>query len=46
MQQVTLCLWVNGQYEDTLYQGDTSIQSTVVPGFNLSANQILAFGQN
>jgi len=46
MQQVTVCLWVNGQYEDTVYQGDTSIQSTVVPDFNLSAVQILAFGQN
>lgn len=46
MQQVTVCLWVNGQYEDTVYQGDTPIQSTVVPDFALSAAQILAFGQN
>lgn len=46
MQQLTLCLWMNGQYEDTVYQGDTPIQSTVFPGFNLSAAQILAFGQN
>lgn len=46
MQQVTVCLWVNGQYEDTVYQGDTPIHSTMVPGFNLSAAQILAFGQN
>lgn len=45
-QQVTVCLWVNGQYEDRMYQGDTPIQSTVVSGFNLSAAQILAFGQN
>ncbi|MDX2242737.1 MAG: hypothetical protein NW224_18770 [Leptolyngbyaceae cyanobacterium bins.302] len=45
-QQVTLCLWVNGQYEDTIYTGDTSLTSTVVPGFKLSAAQILAFGQN
>ena len=45
-QQVTLCLWVNGQYEDTLYTGDTPLLSTIVPGFKLSAAQILAFGQN
>ena len=46
MQQITLCLWVNGQYEDQVYQGDTPIQSTVIPGFNLSAAQVLAFGAN
>jgi Uma2 family endonuclease len=46
MQQVTLCLWVNGQYEDTVYVGDTPIKSTVVSGFDLSAAHILAFGQN
>lgn len=46
MQQVSLCLWVNGQYEDTVYTGNTPIQSTVVPSFDLSATQILAFGQN
>ncbi len=44
-QQVTLCLWVNGQYEDTIYIGDTPLNSTVVPGFALSAAQILAFGK-
>jgi len=44
--QITLCLWVNGQYEDQVYQGDTPIQSTVIPGFNLSAAQVLAFGAN
>jgi Uma2 family endonuclease len=46
MQQVTLCLWVNGQYEDTVYQGDAPVQSTVIANFNLSAAEILAFGQN
>lgn len=46
LQQVTVCLWVNGQYEDTVYQDDAPIQSTVVPDFKLSAAQILAFGQN
>lgn len=46
MQQVTVCLWVNGQYEDSIYQGEGAIVSTVVPDFALSAAQILAFGQN
>ncbi|UBF27779.1 Uma2 family endonuclease [Kovacikia minuta CCNUW1] len=46
MQQVTLCLWVNGQYEDTTYIGDIPLSSTVVSDFKLSAAQILAFGQN
>jgi Uma2 family endonuclease len=46
IQQVTVCLWVNGQYEDTVYQGDRAIASTVIPNFALSAAQVLAFGQN
>ncbi|WP_404786441.1 Uma2 family endonuclease [Altericista sp. CCNU0014] len=46
LQQVTLCLWVNGQYEDTVYVGDTPIKSTIIPGFDLSAARIMAFGQN
>jgi Uma2 family endonuclease len=46
MQQVTVCLWVNGQYEDRVYQGEGAIASTVIPDFALSAAQILAFGQN
>jgi Uma2 family endonuclease len=44
-EKITLCLWVNGQYDDTIYQGDSVIQSTIVPAFNLSAAQVLAFGQ-
>jgi Uma2 family endonuclease len=39
-RQVTLCLWVNGQYEDRLYSGAEAIQSTVVPGFRLTVAQI------
>lgn len=44
-QQITVCLWVNGQYEDTPYRGDSPIRSTVIPDFTLSVDQILAFGQ-
>ncbi|MBE9079861.1 Uma2 family endonuclease [Romeria aff. gracilis LEGE 07310] len=45
-QQIILCLWVKGQYEDTVYQGEAPLKSTVVPDFDLSAAQILALGQN
>lgn len=46
LQQVTLCLWVNGQYEDTVYTNEVPIRSMIAPEFDLSATQILAFGQN
>ena len=39
-QQVTLCLWVNGQYEDRVYSETEAIQSTVVPGFGLTVAEI------
>ena len=44
-KRLTLCLWTDGQYEDTIYEGNRPIQSTIVEGFSLSASQILAFGQ-
>ncbi len=40
-RQVTLCLWVNGQYEDRVYSGAETLQSNVVPGFELTVAQIL-----
>jgi Uma2 family endonuclease len=45
LEQIMICLWVNGQYEDTIYIGDTKIISTVVNGFDLTVDDILAFGQ-
>lgn len=44
-QRITLCLWVDGQYEDTIYKCDRTLKSTTIPDFNLSTDQILAFGQ-
>lgn len=44
-QRITLCLWVDGQYEDTIYAGDRPLKSTIIPDFTLSTDQILAFGQ-
>jgi Uma2 family endonuclease len=43
--QVTVCQWVDGQYEDTVATGDNPIQSCVVESFALTANQIFNFGQ-
>jgi len=31
---------VNGQYEDRIYSGTEAIQSTVVPGFDLTVVEI------
>lgn len=44
MCQITICLWVEGQYEDKIYTTDMQISSTVVSGFALTASEILAFG--
>ncbi|MFH7243071.1 MAG: Uma2 family endonuclease [Spirulina sp.] len=41
-RQVTICQWVDGQYEDTLFQGNEAIQSTVVPQMALMADQLFA----
>ncbi|MFH7242039.1 MAG: Uma2 family endonuclease [Spirulina sp.] len=41
-RQVTLCQWVSGQYEDQVYSGDETLQSTVVPGFGLTTAAIFA----
>ena len=45
MRQITICLWVEGQYEDKIFTGDMPIVSTVVDGFALTVEQVLAFGQ-
>ena len=45
LREITLCLWVNGQYEDTVYTGAMKIVSTIVTGFALTANEIFEFGQ-
>ncbi|MEL6139319.1 MAG: Uma2 family endonuclease, partial [Cyanobacteria bacterium J06628_6] len=34
MQQLTVCQWVNGQYEDTIYADETPIRSAVLPSLN------------
>jgi len=43
--QITVCQWIDGKYEDKIYQDENPIGSSVIPAFNLSALQILAFGK-
>lgn len=40
-QQITICIWDNGQYEDQMRRGDELLQSQIVPLFALTVNQIL-----
>ncbi len=42
VQKVTVCQWVEGQYEDKVYAGAERIQSEVVPNFVLTSNAIFA----
>ena len=43
MCKITICLWVEGQYEDKIYTNDMQISSTIVSGFALTAFEVLAF---
>lgn len=45
-RQITVCQWLDGQYEDKVFSGAGRIESAIVPSFELTADQILAFGQN
>jgi Uma2 family endonuclease len=42
VQKVTVCQWVEGQYEDEVYAGSERIQSEIVPNFALTSNAIFA----
>ena len=44
-QQVTVCQWVEGQYENAVFAGDEAIVSAVIPAFNLTARQVLILEQ-
>jgi Uma2 family endonuclease len=45
LQQITICLWVNGQYEDQIFSKDMAIASTIIPQFKLTTDYVLGFGQ-
>ncbi|MGG6269934.1 Uma2 family endonuclease [Leptolyngbya sp. AN03gr2] len=40
MQQITICTWDNGQYEDQIRRDDELLQSKIAPDFALTVNQI------
>ncbi|MFM7450081.1 MAG: Uma2 family endonuclease [Leptolyngbyaceae cyanobacterium] len=41
-RRVTVCRWVDGQYEDTVLQGGERIGSEVLPSFTLTVDQVFA----
>ncbi len=41
-QQITVCKWIDGQYEDTVVAGEDRIPSEVVPAWGLTAAQIFS----
>ncbi|MBE9099679.1 Uma2 family endonuclease [Vacuolonema iberomarrocanum] len=42
VQQITLCRWVSGLYEDKVYAGSETLQSTIVPQLALTPAEIFA----
>ena len=40
MKQITVCKWVEGQYEDTIFTGTNQIVSDIVPGWKLTVDQV------
>jgi Uma2 family endonuclease len=40
LQQITLCLWVNGLYEGRIYRGSEKPQSSLLPEFGLTPTEI------
>ena len=41
-RQITICKWVDGQYEDMVFTGANCLQSNVAPDWTLTIDQILA----
>lgn len=40
--QITVCEWVEGQYEDKIFTGSQPIESSVIPAWELTVEQVLA----
>ncbi len=45
-RQITICKWVDGQYEDTVVTGANPIPSDVVPSLELTCEQVFAMLQS
>jgi Uma2 family endonuclease len=39
-QQITICKWENGQYEDVVIRGSDRISSNLVPALEMTVNQV------
>jgi Uma2 family endonuclease len=46
MKQITVCKWDEGQYEDTIFKGTNRIESDIVPGWELTVDQVFASAKN
>jgi Uma2 family endonuclease len=42
MKQITVCKWVEGQYEDNVFTGEVRIPSDIVPGWELTVDRVFA----
>ncbi|MEO1134008.1 MAG: Uma2 family endonuclease [Cyanobacteria bacterium J06639_1] len=40
LQQVTVCVWNNGRYDDAIYSGGVALTSSVIPNLELTDTQI------
>ena len=40
MKQITVCKWVEGQYEDTVFTGEMRMVSDIVPGWELTVAEV------
>jgi Uma2 family endonuclease len=45
-QKVTILEWIDGLYEEQVYQGDAALQSPVLTSLNLTAAKVLVAGQS
>jgi Uma2 family endonuclease len=43
--QVTVCQWVEGRYENTVFTGTQALKSNVIANLTLTANQVLILEQ-
>jgi Uma2 family endonuclease len=46
MKQITVCKWVEGQYEDTVFTGEMRIVSDIIPGWELTVAQVFSLTTN
>ena len=45
LRQVTVCQWVEGQYEDTVFTGIDPLRSAIVPDLEITIDQLFALDQ-